>query len=138
VPALLSKTTEYGIRAVLYIALNSSKYITTKEIAKELKIPKHFLAKVIQKLVRSKIIYSRRGRNGGFVLRKSPDKLKIIDVVLALEGDELFKKCVLGLPNCSDENPCSVHQNWSVIREQIKQMFSERTLKELLDGEVRI
>ncbi len=137
-PALLSKTTEYGIRAVLYIALNSSKYITTKEIAKELKIPKHFLAKVIQKLVRSKIIYSRRGRNGGFVLRKSPDKLKIIDVVLALEGDELFKKCVLGLPNCSDENPCSVHQNWSVIREQIKQMFSERTLKELLDGEVRI
>jgi len=138
VPALLSKTTEYGIRAVLYIALNSSKYITTKEIAKELKIPKHFLAKVIQKLVRSKIIYSRRGRNGGFVLRKSPDKLKIIDVVLALEGDELFKKCVLGLPNCSDENPCSVHQNWSVIREQIKQMLSERTLKELLDGEVRI
>ncbi|CUU00643.1 transcriptional regulator, BadM/Rrf2 family [Candidatus Thermokryptus mobilis] len=137
-PALLSKTTEYGIRAVLYIALNSSKYITTKEIAKELKIPKHFLAKVIQKLVRSKIIYSRRGRNGGFVLRKSPDKLKIIDVVLALEGDELFKKCVLGLPNCSDENPCSVHQNWSVIREQIKQMLSERTLKELLDGEVRI
>ena len=136
--SLLSKTAEYGIRAVLYIALNSSKYITTKEIAKELKIPQHFLAKVVQKLVKSKIIYSRRGKNGGLVLKKSPDKVKIIDIVLALEGDDLFKRCVLGLPNCSDKNPCPVHQNWSIIREQIKQMLSGRTLKELLNDEVKI
>jgi DNA-binding IscR family transcriptional regulator len=64
--------------------------------------------------------------------------LKIIDIVLALEGDDLFKKCVLGLPNCSDKNPCPVHQNWSIIREQIKQMLSGKTLSELINGEIRI
>ncbi len=137
-PALLNKTTEYGIRTVIYIALNSTKYLTTKEVAKELKIPRHFLAKVVQKLAKAKIIYSKRGKNGGFILKKSPDKLKIIDIVLALEGDDLFKKCVLGLPSCSDKNPCPVHQNWSIIREQIKQMLSDRTLSELLNSKVRI
>ncbi len=137
-PALLNKTTEYGIRTVIYIALNSTKYLTTKEVAKELKIPRHFLAKVVQKLAKAKIIYSKRGKNGGFILKKSPDKLKIIDIVLALEGDDLFKKCVLGLPSCSDKNPCPVHQNWSIIREQIKQMLSDRTLSELLNSKIRI
>jgi Rrf2 family iron-sulfur cluster assembly transcriptional regulator len=138
VSALLNKTTEYGIRAVIYIALNKTKYLMTKEIAKELKIPQHFLAKVIQRLVKAKIIFSKRGKNGGLVLKKSPEKLKIIDIVLALEGDDLFKKCVLGLPNCSDKNPCPVHQNWSIIREQIKQMLSGKTLSELINGEIRI
>lgn len=141
---LLSKTAEYGMRAVLYIALNQSgnkkdkKRISTKDIAKDLKVPYHFLAKVIQKLVKAGIIHSKRGKNGGFFLKKSPEKVKLIDVVLALEGKELFTDCVLGLPNCSDKNPCPVHDYWKVIREEIRQMLSNKTVKELLNGEFKI
>ncbi|MEN3038137.1 MAG: Rrf2 family transcriptional regulator [Candidatus Kryptonium sp.] len=141
---LLSKTAEYGMRAVLYIALNQSnnkkykKRISTKDIAKNLKVPYHFLAKVIQKLVKAGIIHSKRSKNGGFFLKKSPEKVKLLDVVLALEGKELFTDCVLGLPNCSDKNPCPVHDYWKVIREEIKQMLSDKTVKELLNGEFKI
>ncbi len=135
---LLSKTAEYGVRAVLYIGLNQSKRVTTKNMAKDLKVPFHFLAKVIQKLVKSGIIHSKRGKNGGFVLKKSPEKIKLIDIVIALDGDELLKNCVLGLPNCSDKKPCPVHEYWKGIREEIKQMLSQKTVAELLTGEFKI
>ncbi|CUU06259.1 hypothetical protein JGI2_01368, partial [Candidatus Kryptobacter tengchongensis] len=51
---------------------------------------------------------------------------------------DLLKGCVLGLPNCSDKKPCPVHEYWKNIREEIKQMLSEKTLKELLNGEFKI
>ncbi|MCS7229792.1 MAG: Rrf2 family transcriptional regulator [Candidatus Kryptonium sp.] len=94
---LLSKTAEYGMRAVLYIALNQSdnkkdkKRISTKDIAKDLKVPYHFLAKVIQKLVKAGIIHSKRGKNGGFFLKKSPEKVKLIDVGLLLKGKNFLQ-----------------------------------------------
>ena len=141
---LLSKTAEYGLRAVLYIALNQTdgksikKWIDAEEIARDLKIPQHFLAKVIQKLVKAGIIYSKRGKSGGFRLRKSPEKLKLLDIVFALDGGKLLKDCVLGLPNCSDKSPCPVHNYWRNIREEIKQMFSEKTVKELLNEDLKI
>ncbi len=135
---LLSKTAEYGIRAVLYISLNQPKLIRAVDIAKDLKVPYHFLAKVIQKLVKAGILRSKRGKKGGLTLKKSPEKIKLIDVVIALDGEEIFKNCVLGLPNCSDKNPCSVHDYWKNIREQIRQMLSERSIQELLNGAVKI
>ncbi len=135
---LLSKTAEYGVRAVLYIGLNQSKRVTTKNMAKDLKVPFHFLAKVIQKLVKSGIVHSKRGKNGGFVLKKPPEKIKLIDIVIALDGEELFKNCVLGLPDCSDKKPCPVHNYWKGIREEIKQMLSQKTVAELLTGEFKI
>ncbi len=142
--ALLSKTAEYGIRAVLYIALKqfkkggAKKWVDTEEIARDLKIPQHFLAKVIQKLVKAGIIYSKRGKNGGFRLKKSPEKMKLLDVVFALEGKKFLSGCVLGLPNCSNKNPCPVHHYWQNIRDEINRMFSEKTVKELLDGNLKI
>jgi Rrf2 family protein len=136
--ALLSKTAEYGIRAVLYISLNQPKLIRAVDIAKDLKVPYHFLAKVIQKLVKAGILRSKRGKKGGLTLKKSPEKIKLIDIVIALNGDEIFKNCVLGLPKCSDKNPCSVHNYWKNIRDQIKQMLSEQSIKELLNGEFKI
>jgi Rrf2 family protein len=138
VSVLLSKTAEYGVRAVLYIGRNQSKRVTTKDMAKDLKVPFHFLAKVIQKLVKFGIIHSKRGKNGGFVLKKPPEKIKLIDIVVALDGDELLKNCVLGLPNCSDKKPCPVHDYWLGIREEIKQMLSQKTVAELLTGEFKI
>ncbi len=135
---LLSKTAEYGIRAVLYIGLNQSKRVRAIDIAKDLKVPYHFLAKVIQKLVKAGILHSKRGKKGGLTLKKSPEKIKLLDVVIALDGEEIFKNCVLGLPNCSDKNPCSVHDYWKSIRDQIRQMLSERSVRELLDGKIKI
>lgn len=135
---LLSKTAEYGIRAVLYIGLNKSKRVRAVDIAKDLKVPYHFLAKVIQKLVKAGILHSKRGKKGGLILKKSPEKIKLLDVVIALDGEDIFKNCVLGLPDCWDKNPCPVHNYWKDIREQIKQMLSERSVKELLDEKVKI
>ncbi len=135
---LLSKTAEYGVRTVLYIALNQPKRMRAVDIAKNLKIPYHFLGKVIQKLVKAGILHSRRGKNGGIVLKKSPEKIKLLDIVIALDGEELLKNCVFGLPNCSDKNPCSVHSYWKNIREEIKLMLSEKTVAELLNGKFKL
>jgi Rrf2 family protein len=135
---LLSKSAEYGIRAVLYIASNQNKLIALRDISKELKVPHHFLAKIVQKLVKAGIIKSKKGKKGGLRLGKKPSKLKIIEVISIIDGEAIFKECVLGLPDCSDKKPCAVHTYWKNIRDEIIKMFSERTIQELIEGEIKL
>jgi Rrf2 family transcriptional regulator, iron-sulfur cluster assembly transcription factor len=125
-----SKKCEYGLQAVLYLAAHLEKeVITSDEIAKKLDIPKEFVSKILQSLTESKIVSSKKGKAGGFKLAKHPSKIKLINIVEAVDGLDSFKTCVLGFPNCSAENPCPLHDKWGELRARAYEMLSEENLE---------
>ncbi len=126
---IFSKKCEYGMQAVLYLAAHQSGgVIASDEIAKSLGIPKEFVSKILQSLTESGIVESRKGKNGGFALAKTPEKIRLIDVVAAIDGLDIFNSCVLGFPNCTPDHPCPVHHNWGELRTQAYNMLTEETL----------
>ena len=131
---MLSKTAEYALRSIVYIALHAAKdkNIGIKEIAKELELPQPFMGKILQDLVRKKIIASVKGPHGGFFLKHSAKSITIMDVVRAIDGVEMFKRCGLGLEHCSDAYPCPLHQEFKKYRDGLAEVFSRRTIQDLV------
>ncbi|MCB0282092.1 MAG: Rrf2 family transcriptional regulator [Calditrichae bacterium] len=129
---MLSNATVYGIRAVIYIAAKKDrKYVPISEISEKLKISFHFLTKILQKLTQRNILISNRGPQGGIAFNRPPDKIYIAELVDAIEGADLFDRCVLGLPGCGVETPCPMHDQWTIVKVQIKSQFEKTTVSEL-------
>lgn len=132
---MLSNTSKYAIRAVIYLAVNSTKKnrIGIKQIAGELDIPTPFLGKILQSLARHKLLTSTKGPNGGFGLGKEPSKIKLIEIVEIIEGKDIFKSCLLGTKDCDhDKNICPIHERYAEIREQFCELFKKTTLSILI------
>ena len=134
---MFSKTCEYGIRAAIYVAVQSlaNKRAGLKDIAREIDSPEAFTAKILQQLSRTDIITSHKGPSGGFVIQL--DKMADIflsDIVLALDGDSIFKTCGLGLKECSEKQPCPVHNKFKAIRTELKNMLNQTNLLDLAVG----
>ncbi|NCS88565.1 MAG: transcriptional regulator [Ignavibacteria bacterium CG2_30_36_16] len=126
---IFSKKCEYGLQAVLYLSTKEEDtVISAEEIAKKLSIPKEFVSKILQSLTEYGIVYSRKGKSGGFALAKNPNKIKLIDIVAAIDGLGVFNGCVLGFPNCSPDYPCPVHDKWGTLRTMAYDMLTGQTL----------
>ncbi|MDQ1090102.1 MULTISPECIES: Rrf2 family transcriptional regulator [unclassified Siphonobacter] len=138
--AIFSKTCEYAIRAVFYIAHKSTTGHKTgiKDIAAGIDSPELYLAKILQNLSRQGIISSTKGPNGGFYMQESSLKKPLSEVVEAVDGNSLFYGCALGLSQCSEVNPCPLHDQFKSIRDQIHQVLQQTTIgefnEELLNG----
>jgi Rrf2 family protein len=130
---MFSKSCQYALQSILYIVLHSkdSQPVGLNEISESQKIPRHFLSKILQQLVRAKVLNSVKGPNGGFSMSKSPDKLNLMTVVKIVDGIEIFDRCGIGLKTCSDKNPCPIHFNYKEVKQKIKDLLSEKTLFEL-------
>ena len=126
---MFSKKCEYGLQAVLYLAANIDKeVIPAEEIANKLAIPKEFVSKILQSLTESGIVNSRKGKSGGFSMAKDPKKVKLIDVVAAIDGLSMFSSCVIGFPNCDVDNPCPLHDKWGKLRTMAYSMLTDENL----------
>ncbi|SDG62876.1 RrF2 family transcriptional regulator [Winogradskyella thalassocola] len=131
---MFSKACEYGIKATIFIAINSSenRRVSPKEISEEIDSPQAFTAKILQALVRNNIVKSVRGAYGGFEIEK--DKIattKLSQIVYAIDGDGIYKGCGLGLHTCDENHPCPVHDKFKVIRDELKHMLENTSLEQL-------
>lgn len=129
---MLTQASKYAIRAVLFLADKSSienKY-GAKEIAEELEIPHHFIAKLLQDMARKKVISSAKGPGGGFYLSENNHKNNICKILDHTEKGEIFNECFLALPSCGDKNPCPVHHLVSPFRKALLENFETQTIKE--------
>lgn len=125
-----SKKCEYALQAILMMAADENNDLHSAEtISKKLSIPKEFISKTLQSLTESGLVESKRGKAGGFRLAKHPSKIKLIDIVEAVDGLDSFNTCVLGFPNCSHQNPCPVHDKWGILREKAFEMLSGENLE---------
>lgn len=131
---MFSKACEYGIKAAIFIATNSyeGKRVTPKEIAMEINSPQAFTAKILQSLVRHKVINSVKGAYGGFEVNKNELKyIKLSQIVKAIDGDNIYNGCGLGLEKCDENHPCPVHDKFKNIRDELKYMLENTNLEEL-------
>jgi len=130
---MLSKSSTYAIRAVLYLALHSNKEkkYSPKDVADTIGIPAPFLAKTLQLLTKRNLISSVRGRNGGFYLTKKNRKNNLMSIVESIDGLGKFKECLLGLSVCSDENPCPIHHKVSPFKKQLIDVLTYKTIDDL-------
>src|SRR5690606_21741538 len=134
---MFSKACEYAIKATLYVAEFSEeeKKIGLKEIAKATDSPVAYTAKILQLLAKSKILESTKGPNGGFYLdERKLEKIKLLDIVKAVDGDEIYNGCGLGLSKCNAKKPCPVHHQFAAVRDQLKSMLSSTDLRELTEN----
>ncbi len=130
---MLGKTSEYAIRALVYIHLKNQegKRPGFKEIAKNIDSPEQFTAKILQGLSRMEFISSVKGRGGGFFFQDTSSPLTLYDVIRLFEGDKFFSKCVLGLKSCDKDNPCPLHDDYIGIRDRFEKLAARQTIKSL-------
>ena len=119
---MFSKSCEYAIKSIIYIESNGvdSRKIKLNEIANAIDSPVAFTAKILQQLKKSGLLISTIDTKGGFHIEKNrPITLK--EIVIAIDGDGFFNKCVLGLKVCSPSNPCPAHETYKIIKENLTQ-----------------
>lgn len=131
---MFSKACEYGIRAAIFIAQQSlqSRKVSLKEVAREIDSPEAYTSKILQKLSKSELIHSEKGPAGGFSIDPIPLKhLKLKEVVAAIDGENIFKACGLGLKQCNEKEPCPLHDKFKEVRDQLQEMLEQTTILEL-------
>ncbi|MFA5245402.1 MAG: Rrf2 family transcriptional regulator [Pedobacter sp.] len=131
---MFSKACEYGIRATIYIAEQSrhDRKVSLKDVTRAIESPEAYTSKILQQLSRSKIINSDKGPTGGFSMNKQElDEVKLSTIVSAIDGDEIYKGCGLGLKKCNEKMPCPVHNQFKLIRDELKKMLETTTIKSL-------
>ncbi|NOG53463.1 MAG: Rrf2 family transcriptional regulator [Planctomycetes bacterium] len=131
---MLTKTSEYALHALVYLAQNQHEWpVPVHEIAKKTGIPPRYLSKVLRDLTRVGILNSTRGKLGGFEPARPLDEISLLETVSLFEPLEQ-KRCPFGKPECSDENPCQLHEQWSSLLQERKQLLIASSLKTLVDG----
>ncbi len=128
-----SKTTEYAIRALIYVAISNEKSHRPgfREVAEAINAPVQFTAKILQIMARQKLLESVRGKGGGFFFGRNAEDLKISAVIHVLEGEDYFEGCILGLGKCDPEHPCPLHDEFSRIRKDLVNMAENETVQSL-------
>jgi len=125
---IFSRPCEYAIRALTYLGDSPDGTARAQEIAAAEEIPLPILSKVLQDLAHKGLLKSRRGPGGGFRLARSPEDITLHDVVAAIDGTQHFYDCAAGLPGCSDEAPCPLHDMWTRFRESLITSLHATTL----------
>lgn len=127
----ITRETDYAIRCILYLSELPDKVAMAGEIAEAMKIPKSFLAKILQKLTRAEIVQSFRGVNGGVKLAKNPAEISLLYVIETIEGDVGMNVCAVNEGACAQSKKCSVHPVWIEIREAVEDILKRYNFENL-------
>lgn len=132
---MFSKSCEYGIKAVIYIAQKSlqNERVRLDDIASAIDSPVAFTAKTLQLLSRNNIIHSVMGANGGYEIPKEKiEKITLLQLVKIIDGELIYNGCGLGLTECNNDAPCPIHDDFIKVRNELKQMLQNTTILKLV------
>lgn len=130
----LSKTCQYAIRALVFIAAKSSddsKKLSISEISESINSPQPFTSKILQVLTKRKALGSSKGPGGGFYSNSKTEETSIFEVIEMYEGPDYGNTCLLGLEQCSSINPCPAHAHYQSIREETNKLLKNITIRQL-------
>ncbi len=134
---MLSNTCKYALRALIYLGKFSKeeKKIGIKKISEDLGISSPFLGKILQNLVKQKLLLSTKGPNGGFSLAKNSADISLWDIVVKVDGEEFFTNCLIGLESCKTHDKtkplCPVHHQYDKLRTEIRAFYKETSLENI-------
>ncbi|MBP8824387.1 MAG: Rrf2 family transcriptional regulator [Flavobacteriales bacterium] len=130
---MLSLTCKASIKAVVFLGsrLATGARSSLKEVAEFIDENEHTVGKLLQRLVKAGLIQSAKGPKGGFFLTAKQADQRVMRIVEAIDGADVFKQCGLGLSRCSDSHPCPFHEDFKPIREQFRDLCNERRVRDL-------
>lgn len=135
--SMFSKACQYGIKASVYIASQSSIGVRTslKDIAFNINSPEAFTAKILHQLAKQNILQSLKGPTGGFEIPKGrAETITLSNIVAAIDGDSIYMGCALGFDHCDARQPCPMHDKFVDIRDNLRVMLENTSLFELANG----
>lgn len=127
---MLPKTAEYALRAIAWLARDADQTESADVLSEKTKVPRRYLNKVLQDLVRAKLVRSQSGPGGGYSLARNPAKLTILDVVNAVAPIERIRHCPLGLP--SHTRLCPLHKELDGVYAAVEKALSRVTIAQLV------
>lgn len=129
---IFTNATEYAIRGLGELAGRSTGgNMLLDQLVEGTDLPRDFMAKIFQKLVRGGILISAKGRGGGFAVARPAHQISLMQVVEAMEGPQLLDRCVVGLEKCNDLMPCPQHDLYKPIRQRLKDYLNTTTVADL-------
>lgn len=133
---MFSKTFGYAVRAAIYVVIHGKdgNKVSLQELSQSLEIPHHFLAKVMQDIVRHGILDSIKGPSGGFYVNDRTASTPAVEVLKITDGSLVFDQCALGIKRCNASFPCPLHDDFATCRNGMLKSLSEKTLGELSKG----
>jgi Rrf2 family protein len=125
----IPRRVDYGLRAVIYLSgQDPEKCCSIAEIAKQQGVPRKFLEKIIQDLIRSGLIKSKRGACGGYALARAPEAISFSDVIEAIEGPIAVNACMDEHLGCAQMPRCTMIGVWSEVQLKINEVLSGTTI----------
>lgn len=133
---MFSTTSAYAIRAVLLLAQQPpSQLVQSHDLAAAIDVPHNYLTKILNHLVRGRVLKSHRGKRGGFELAIPPDRLTLLDVVVLFDRPDRVElpRCLLARDECNEDDPCPLHDRWKAASQEMENLLREATLADLLN-----
>ncbi len=128
---MISKTTEYALRAMVALASQDGQPILSPQIAETTGVPQAYLSKVLRTMVRAGLVSSQRGQGGGFTLAKPPFEITVLDVVDAVDPMHRIESCPLSIESHA-EALCPLHRRLDEAIATIRASFGSTSLADLV------
>lgn len=129
---IFSTPTAYAIRGLVELAARAgNESLMLEELAVGTDLPRQFVRKLFAKLVRAEILVSTKGRSGGFRLARPAHDISLMQIVSAIDGEDVATGCALKLGRCSDTEPCAQHDLYKPIRQRLVDYLQTTTLADL-------
>tara|TARA_R110002167_G_scaffold290126_2_gene495154 strand:+ start:231 stop:662 length:432 start_codon:yes stop_codon:yes gene_type:complete len=130
---MLSSSSKYAIKAVLYLALHASESnkIRAKNIGGPINVPQAYIAKLLQELSRHNLVSSTKGPHGGFYLSDENMEQPVINIIDVIDGKKKIESCMLSLEDCNEGKPCPLHKLVGPMRSKFIKSMSEKTIHDL-------
>lgn len=128
----ITRATDYAVRVMIHLAgLPTGSSLRQSELSKATDVSGHFLSKVLQQLVRSRLIRSQRGTGGGYALAASATTVSLLDIVEAMEGPIRLNQCLEEGPSCDRKSWCPAHQVWAEAQLAVAQVLGGASIAKL-------
>ncbi len=129
---LLTKETDYAIRAVMNLAGQDSGFVSSRDISHQEDIPLQFLRRILRTLIKGGIIESREGATGGVSLKADSGSIKIADLIRLFQGNIQLTECMFRKKICSNRKTCVLRKRIQKIEAMVTEEFDGLTIKDLL------
>ncbi len=130
----MSKTAEYSVRILSFMAVDETKLYNAEMLCHYLEIPFRYLRKQLTRLVKSGLLVSRQGKNGGYKISRPIKEISLWEIIEVTEGVQNQHECLLGFDNCVFGSKCSLHEKWATVQNAINEMLKSTTLAELKEA----
>jgi Rrf2 family protein len=135
---IFSASATHALRAMTHLAASPrTEAMLGRDLADEIRVPTHYLAKVLAALARAGLLTAARGARGGYRLARPPNEIALLEIVEPFEGKRVRPGCLLQPDQpCHDEGACSAHGAWSKVKARYLEFLERTTLADIQEAEI--